>query len=87
MIQVSPFLVAECLAVRDEELQIAGIGAIHIGIVDLIDDPMAKSEPNPASSVVSGADALFGRASPSRLDARSAESQIIMRRIHKRTGV
>src|SRR5262245_23252304 len=69
MIQVALLLVAECFAVADEKLKIARIGMIDVRIIDLVDDPMAESEPKPATAVVGRAHALLFAGGPARLDS------------------
>ena len=83
MHQIAALLMAKCLAVANEELEIARVGTIDIGVIDFVDDTMAQGEPDAATGMVSGADALFGAARPSRLDAGSAESNGIGRGSHQ----
>src|SRR5258708_37383424 len=74
VLQITPFFMAKGFTVGDEQLKIAGIGTIHIGIVNLVDDAVAQREPDAASSVVCAADALFGAAGPARFHSRRAKS-------------
>src|SRR6266850_855681 len=82
MVQIAPLLVAEGFSIRNEQLKIARIGTIDIGIINLINNAVAQSEPDPAAGMVSSADALFGAARPARFGARSAKSQRVVRMIH-----
>jgi len=45
MVEIAPLLMAERLAIGDEELQIADVGRIGIREIHLIDDAMAQREP------------------------------------------
>src|SRR5205809_949770 len=81
VVQIATFLMAEGFAVGNEELKIAGVGAVHVGIVNLIDDAMAQGEPNAATGMVGGADALFGAARPAGLDAWRAKGNCPVGRI------
>src|SRR2546423_15667297 len=73
MLEIAPFFVKKSFTVSDEKLQIASIGAIHIRIINLVDDAVAEGEPNAATGVVRRADALLGAAGPAWFDARRAK--------------
>src|SRR5213075_1805127 len=66
-------LMAKGFTIRNQKLQVARIRTIHVRIVNLIDNAMAKREPNPASRVVGRSDPLLGRARPTRFDPGRAE--------------
>src|ERR1051325_1923631 len=83
MLQVAPFFVAEGLAIGDQKLKIAGVRAIHVGIIQLVDDAVAEGEPDAAAGVVSGADAFLGAAGPTRFDPGRAEGVRVVRVFHK----
>src|SRR6185295_3487526 len=83
VIQVALLLVAECFAVADEKLKIARIGMIDVRIINLVDDPMAKREPKPATAVVSRAHALLCAGSPARLDSRRSKRYRMAGWIHQ----
>ena len=82
VVEIPPFLVKEALTVGDEKLQIAGIGTIHIGIINLIDDAVAEREPDAATRMIGSANSFLGTARPARLDPRSAESEGIVGGVH-----
>jgi hypothetical protein len=71
--EVALFLVAESIAIRDEELKIARVRLIHMRIINLIDDAVAQREPEAATRVISRADALFRARSPAWLDSGRAQ--------------
>src|ERR1043166_1475478 len=73
VIQVALLLVAECFAVADEKLKIPRIGMIDVRIIDLVDDPMAEREPQPATAVVGRAQALLCAGSPAWFDSRRSK--------------
>src|SRR5258705_2242826 len=68
MFEIAAFFVAKGFAIGNKKLKIACVGAIHVWIVDLVDDAVAEREPDTAAGMISGADAFFGAASPGRLD-------------------
>src|ERR1700759_2759011 len=72
MIESAPFLVEESFAVGDEELEIARVRLIDVWIINLIDDPVRKREPHPATAVISRADSFLCTLSPARFRARQA---------------
>ena len=74
MQQVAPFLVTERFAIGDEELEIAGVGQIHIRKIDLVHDAVTEREPNAGRAVIRRADAVLGAGRPARLDAWRSES-------------
>jgi hypothetical protein len=45
VVQVAFLLVTKALAIRDKELEVAGVWLIHLWIVNLIYDPVAQCEP------------------------------------------
>ena len=47
--EIAALFVAEGLAVGDQKLEIARVGGIYIGIVNLVDDAVAEGEPKPAT--------------------------------------
>jgi GTPase len=57
--QVAPFLVAEGLAVRDEKLQVACVGRIHMRKIDLVNDAVAHGKPDAGTGVVRRSNAVF----------------------------
>src|SRR5436309_7062042 len=87
MFQVAPLFVAERFPIRNEELQVARIRAVHVRVIQLVDDPVAQGEPDAATGVVRGADALFGAAGPARLGAGGAEGGRVFRAIHVKNKV
>src|SRR5438552_2992148 len=72
-VEVALLLVEEVLAVRDQELEIAQLGTIDGGVVDLGKDALPESEPDPAIGRVGGTDAFLGPVGPARLDTGSSE--------------
>jgi hypothetical protein len=73
--KVAAFFVAKGFTIGNEKLEVSGIGTIHVGIVNLIDDPMAERKPNAATGMVSGANAFLTAARPARLDSGRSESR------------
>src|SRR6266478_7138997 len=80
--QVSLLLVAKCLAVADKKLKITRVRLVHARVINFVDDAMAEREPDPAASVISGAEALLGAGSPARLDARRAKGDGVVGWVH-----
>ena len=78
VLQVAPFLVKKSFTIRDQKLKIARIGTIDVGIINLVDDPVAEREPDAATAVISGADAFLRAASPARVHAGSAEGDSLV---------
>ena len=72
VIQIPLFLMAKRLAIGDEKLQITGVGQVHVGIINLVDDAVAQGEPQPGTGIIGGADAVLGAGGPMRFDAGSA---------------
>ena len=46
--EIALFFVYECLAVRDEELHVADLGAVDCGVVDLVEHAMGAGKPDAA---------------------------------------
>ena len=83
VLQIPPLLMAKCFPVGNQELEITRVGAVHIGVVNLIDDAVAQREPDAATGMIRGADSLFGAAGPPRLDAGGAKGGQVLRKIHE----
>src|SRR5262249_39411369 len=64
MNKVSLLFMAERFAIGNQKLEVPCIGLIHIRVVDLIDDTVAKCEPNATACVVGSADSLLRTRSP-----------------------
>src|SRR5580692_6918608 len=67
------FFVEKSLAVGDQKLKVPQLGAIHIGVINLSEDPVPHREPDPARRGVGGAHAILASLRPARLDAGPAE--------------
>ena len=66
--QVAPLLVAERFAVGDEELLVARVGLIDVGVINLVDDAVAEREPDAGAAAVRRADAVLGAGRPAWLN-------------------
>jgi len=58
-LEVAFFLVNEGLAVGNEELHVADLGAVDGGVIDLIQDAMAACKPDAAGGCVGGSHRIF----------------------------
>ena len=67
--KVALFFVRKSLAIRDEELHVADLGAIDGGVVDLIQDAVRAGEPRAAGGRVGGADGVLDARGPAGLEA------------------
>ena len=63
-------------AIGDNQSQVACAGAIDAGIVNLVEDAMAESEPNVAFGRERRADTALGARSPARFDSRTARRNL-----------
>ena len=63
------------LAIGDDESQVADAGLVDAGVVDLVENAVAKREPDPATGTERGAHAAFRTGSPAGLDARPARCE------------
>src|SRR5215469_428310 len=64
MNKVSLLFMAERFAIGDEKLEVPCIGLIHIRVVDLVDDTVAKCKPDATTRMVGSADSFLGTRSP-----------------------
>ena len=70
VIQVSPFLVAKCLAITHEKLKVPCVRLIDARVINLIDNAVTEREPEAATCVICRPDAFLRAGSPARLDSR-----------------
>jgi len=70
VLQVALFLMAKGFAITNEKLKVARIRLIDAWIVNLVDDAMAKREPEAATGMIGRADAFFRARRPAWLDSR-----------------
>src|SRR5262249_35731818 len=66
MNKVSLLFMAERFAIGNEKLKVPCIRFIYIRVVDLVDDSVAKREPDPTARMVGGADSFLSARSPAR---------------------
>src|SRR4029077_6447934 len=60
-----PFLfVAERFAIGNQKLKVPCVRLIYMRVIDLVDDTMAKREPDATAGMVGGADSLLRTRSP-----------------------
>src|ERR1700722_3452168 len=78
VLEVDLFFVAERFAVGDEKLEVARVGLIDGGIINLVDNAVAQREPDPATGVIGRAESLLGAGGPARFDARRAEGRCVV---------
>ena len=72
MLQIPPLLVEKCLAVGDEQLQVAGVRLVDARVVNLVDDAVTEGEPQAGGGVIGSADAVLRTRSPARFHPRCA---------------
>jgi hypothetical protein len=82
MIEIALFFMAESFAVGDEVLKIARVRLIDRGIVKFVHNAVAQREPHPATRVISSAESFLGTRRPPWRDARRAECDGMLDRIH-----
>jgi len=70
-------VVEEAAAVRDQILKIANLGHVNRGVVGLSNDSIPNRKPNSARGRVRSSDAILASSSPSRFNARFAESSAV----------
>src|SRR4029077_2631214 len=69
-----PFLfMTERFAIGNEKLKVPRIRLIYMRVIDLVDDTMAKGEPDATARMVGGADSLLRTRSPARRGSWRAE--------------
>ena len=57
-------LVAERFAIGNQKLKVPCVRLIYMRVIDLVDDTMAKREPDAAARMISGADSFLCTRSP-----------------------
>src|SRR5271166_4142603 len=67
---VTAYIVEKTFAVAHQELQVADLGQIDGGEINLVDDARRCGVPDAARSGIRGADDVLGATRPSRRDAR-----------------
>ncbi len=76
VVEITPFFVAKRLAIGDEKLNVARVGLIDVGVIDLVDDTVRNREPEAAARVISRSDSFLRAPRPARLQARRSEGDI-----------
>src|SRR5205823_1967991 len=84
VLQITLLLVAKALAVGDQKLKIPRVGLIDARVVNLVDDAMAQCEPDSATGMIGGAQALLGAGGPARLNTGCAEGDYALRFVPSR---
>ena len=82
MREIELFLVAKRFAICDEELEVARVGLVHEGIINLVDNPMAQREPEPATGMISRPESFLGAGGPARFNPRRPECRANIFRAH-----
>ncbi len=78
VLEVALFFVEEGLAVGEEQLHVAGLGAVDGGVVDLVEGAVGDGEPDAAGGGVGGGDGVFFAGGPARFEARSTEGGAVV---------
>src|ERR1700737_4036765 len=76
-VEIRALVMEESFAVGDEKLEIAQLGTIDRGIVNLVQDAAGEGVPDPAGRRISGADGFFGAARPAGLHSWSSRSGVM----------
>ena len=64
--KISLLFVAERFAIGNQKLKVPCVRLIYMRVIDLVDDTMAKGEPDATARMVGGADSLLRTRSPAR---------------------
>ena len=82
VLQVTFFLMAECLAIGDQKLKVARVRLIDPWIVNLIHDAVTEREPETATGMISCAHAFLRARSPAGLDSGRAKRRWLVLSCH-----
>ena len=78
VLEVALLLVEEGLAVGEEQLHVAGLGAIDGGVVDLVEGAVGEGEPDAAGGGVGGGDGVLAAGGPARFEAWCTEGGAVV---------
>jgi hypothetical protein len=81
VMEITLFFMAKGFAIRDEKLEVPGVGRVNRGAKNLVDDAVADGEPKSAADVVGSSDTLLVGMGPARLDSWSSESRSASREV------
>ena len=78
VLEVALLFVEEGLAVGEEELHVAGLGAVDGGVVDLVEGAVGDGEPDAAGGGVGGGDGVFFAGGPAGFEAGSTKGWAVV---------
>ncbi len=78
VLEVALLFVEEGFAVGEEELHVAGLGAIDGGVVDLVEGAVGDGEPDAAGGGVGGGDGVLSAGGPARFEAGSTKGRAVV---------